>query len=238
MTTVGFFDDDEFRNSEAMRALRKTVQESIAPALETIRQINAVNTAKMMESLQPVFSAATAEATKSIRQTVLSTIELPKFGLDLGTLRQIPLGDAAARETASSIDYTNVAASVATELDEPGPTKPVGIDPDAITEQELDEMTAELFQRRPDLAQKFYDESKLTTLDPTQLKMLAWQWALIALLGIALLFAWAKVDGNVDYAMDIASTATPIAAAAYVSARKELGADDKADKPEDKKEGA
>lgn len=238
MTTVSFHDDDFFRNSAAMRALQSMVQQSTSSAMKKMQEANAATVAKIMENLRPTIAAVNADAVKSLSKIVVPALEMPKIEFDFKDLKQIKLGNEIARNVASSIDYTAMAQTVAAKVDETAPTEIADIKPAAFTEQVLDEMATGLFERRPDLAEKFYNDPRITTLNPAQKKMFAWHWALSIMFVIALLFSWAKVDENVDYIMDIASTAAPFAATAYVRAQKGLGADsaDEEAEPEDKEE--
>jgi hypothetical protein len=239
MTIAGSFDDEYFPNSKAMRAIQEMVRQSTAPAMEAIRQAHAADVAKVMESLKPTIAAITAEATKTISQTVLPAIPMPKFDLSYKSLRQIPLGDDAAKEAVSSVDYNAIAQGVASEVEETESPEDVGtVQPGSFTEQELDQMTADFFKSHPAVAEKFYNDPEISALDPGQKKMLAWQWAVMVLFGIALLVGWAKVDGNVDYVKDVV-TDSAIMVIAYNSAKKALGADEDDDADSgNKKEGA
>lgn len=228
MTTAGFYDDDFFRNSEAMRAIQEMARLAASPAVQAIHQANAANIAKIMEAVRPVIAAVSADAAKTIGRMA---IEMPKIDFSFKNLQQIKLGDDAAREVASSIDYTGVARSVATEVEETAPEEIPEVDLEAFTEQELDEMTSDLFERHPDLADKFYNDPRITTLNAGQKKMLAWQWALTILFGIALLVGWAKVDGNVDYVKDVV-TDSGVVVSVYMGAKKMLEADESGDKKE------
>ncbi|MGN7149301.1 hypothetical protein ACTHQ6_09955 [Arthrobacter sp. SAFR-179] len=68
--------------------------------------------------------------------------------------------------------------------------------------------------------------------------MLAWQWAIIVLFGVALFVGWAKVDGNVDFVKDVVTDST-IVAIAYNSAKKALNADEEeGEEDEDEEKGA
>ena len=222
MTTAGFYDDDFFRNSETMRAIQEMARLAASPAVQAIHQANAANIAKIMEAVRPTILAVSADAAKTIGRIA---IEIPKIDFNFKNLQQIKLGDNVAREVASSIDYTGIARSVATEVEETAPEEVLEVEPEVFTEQELDEMTADVFDRHPDLAEKFYNDPRITTLNPGQKKMLAWQWALIIVFGIALLTGWAKVDGNVDYVKDVVADST-IAVSAYVGIKKILEADE------------
>jgi len=234
MTIAGSFDDEYFRNSSAMRAIQEMVRQSTAPAMEVIRQAHAASVAKIIESLKPNVAAISAEATRSISQAVLPAIQMTTFDLTLKTLRQIQLGDDIAQDVVSSIDYNGMAQTVAAEVEETESPEDVGdIQPEVLTEQELDQMTADFFEAHPDLATKFYNDPGISALNPGQKKMLAWQWAIIILFGVALFVGWAKVDGNVDFVKDVVTDST-IVAIAYNSAKKALNADEEEDEDEEK----
>lgn len=240
MTTASFGEDFNFKfqNAETMKAIQKMIHASTAPAREamqeSIRQITADSFAGVMDSLRPVFAEITADAVKSTSKIIVPTFDIPKFELTLGSFRQITLGDAAARDVVSSLDYYSIAHRVSVEPKAKVLHEITEIEPGELTEQSLDELTADLFERHPDLAERFHNDPAITTLNSAQQKMLAWQWALAILFGLALLFAGATVDKNVAFVASMTTTAVPFAAAGYAHSKKVMGSVNETASPQQK----
>lgn len=239
--TAGFYDDDAFRelwkNTEAMKNLQKMINDTMAPALEAIKQSAAITEAQkqIAEAMRPAIDASTIHAMRAI-SVAMPVIELPKMpSLDFGNITQLTLGDSIARQFTASLDFAEITKSFAQPTGQTAATVPE-LDPSSITEEELDKYVEVAFLTHPDLAERLESDPELTSLNDYQKKMMCWLLGIMVAFSLVALHGWGTVDENVAKTVDaIEKAGGGYAAYKYLSKPKRK--DDEEDpeqKPEDR----
>ena len=238
--TAGFYDNDDafreyWKNTEAMKNFQKMIDDTMAPALEAIRQSAAITDAqkRIAEAIRPAIDASTLQAVRAIA-TSMPAIQLPNIPrLDFGNIGQLKLGDAVARQFAASLDLTEMKKSASQPTDEAPATVPE-LDPSSITEEELDQYVDIAFRTHPDLAERLESDPELTALNDYQKKMMCWLLGIMVTFGLVLLHTWGTVDENVGKATDaIEKVGAGYAAYKYVAKPERKRDEDPESDPED-----
>jgi hypothetical protein len=205
--TAGFYDDDAFRdfskNTEAVKNLQKMINDTMAPALEAIRQSAAITEAQkhIAEAIRPAIDASILHAVRAISAS-MPVIEVPKMpSVNFGTITQLKLGDSIARQFTASLDFAEITKSFAQPTDQAPATVPK-LDPSSITEEELDQYVDLAFLAHPDLSAWLESDPELTALNDYQKKMMCWLLGIMVTFGLVLLHSWGTVDENVGKATD------------------------------------
>src|SRR4051812_16412480 len=117
--TAGFYDDDFSRqfwkNQEAYRNLQRMINQTMAPAMEAIRQSEAITALQkqMAAAVLPAMDHSAFNAMKSFAK-MMPVIDVPKMPLlTFRDITKFKLGDDVAQKFVDSIDVDELTKSAA-----------------------------------------------------------------------------------------------------------------------------
>lgn len=237
--TAGLYDDDEFRkfwkHTEAAKNIQKMIDDVMAPTLQMIKQSEAVSAAQkqVADSIRPALDALTLQTMRDVA-TSMPAIQVPALpSFSFSNITQLKLGDAVAQQFATSADFDEIVKNLGRTTHQI-PSTPT-IDPNTITETELDELVDAVFADHPDLLEQLEKDHDLTTLDDYQKKVMCWLLGLMVALGVGVLYSWAQTDENVANTIEIVEKVGGASYATYRAAEKFLWKNE--EKKDDNQEG-
>jgi hypothetical protein len=211
--TAGFYDDDFSRqfwkNQEAYRNLQRMINQTMAPAMEAIRQSEAITALQkqMAAAVLPAIDHSAFNAMRSFAK-MMPVIDVPKMPLlTFRDITKFKLGDDVVQKFVDSIDVDELTKSAAPPVEhEPtttprpqdnAPVSPPKIDLKNFKEEDLDRYADLLYLAQPLLPQALENDPELSKLDNYQRKVFVWLLSLLVMCGMSVLHTWGTYDETV-----------------------------------------
>ncbi|MGF9648852.1 hypothetical protein AAIH32_12800 [Pseudarthrobacter oxydans] len=217
--TAGFYNDDFHRkfwkDQEAFKSLQKTINDTIAPAMEAIRQSVAITDAQkhILATIRPAIDISTFNAAKAIAESI--NFDFPALpSVSFTDVRRLKLGDDVAQKFVGSVDVADLNKFTAPPAEYETPAMlpaPLGdepalvpeVDPTQLTEEDLDHYVDTLLLLRPGLPQELDEDPELQHLNGHQKKIYIWLLSLMVVCGMSVLHTWGTFDENVAHATEV-----------------------------------
>lgn len=211
--TAGFYDDEFSRqfwkNQEAYRNLQRIIDQTMAPAMEAIRQSEAITALQkqMAAAVLPAIDHSTFNAIRSFAK-MMPVIDFPKIPLlTFRDITKFKLGEDVAQKFVDSIEVNELTKSAAppvehepTSTPQPKDNEPASspkIDLKNFKEEDLDRYADLLYLAQPLLPQVLENDPELSKLDNYQKKIFVWLLSLMVMCGMSVLHTWGTYDETV-----------------------------------------